>query len=383
MSVSMEKKRPRRPVGVVLLWAFWLSVRVSRGCRGSQKEQDEVDSLQSGVVKKRSALLPPCHALTITITIRQPHTQPKMLRAPATTRAARPAQQRRRRARAVTPATHDHRRLRPAVAVAAAANPAKTSLTHIDNAAAQSAAAIDVEYAHYELWAKDKRVAAASVPASVAVVARRGGEAGGDEDNANDNDWRSGLDVLFHAPYIAPSQEHLDKVKAESVGTSPASSSWQWSGGVRLTGDESAAISLATARRAVLDALIGRQVVVLHGAHGDLRALGLMEELENNAAVLIADTSALPSLVKPRSRAPASLQRLAREFLGGRRIQQQHEQLLHDPVEDAAACLDLWLDVAWPRVLLDRGDGEALVEALGCKMERERRREGRGTTAVE
>lgn len=283
----------------------------------------------------------------------------------------------------MTPTTHDHRRLRPAVAVAAATNPAKTSLTHIDNAAAQSAAAIDVEYAHYELWAKNKRVAAASVPASVAVVARRGGEAGGDEDDANDNDWRSGLDVLFHAPYIAPCQEHLDKVKAESVGTSPASSSWQWSGGVRLTGDESAAISLATARRAVLDALIGRQVVVLHGAHGDLRALGLMEELENNAAVLIADTSALPPLAKPRSRAPASLQRLAREFLGGRRIQQQHEQLLHDPVEDAAACLDLWLDVAWPRVLLDRGDGEALVEALGCKMERERRREGRGTTAVE
>jgi hypothetical protein len=238
-----------------------------------------------------------------------------------------------------------------------------SSLQTLDNGDAQAAAAIDVEYAHYELYggdggSKGRRLAAVSVPASVAVVARVPTTT-----TTGNEGWRTGLQVLYHAAYIAPPDE--------------AAAKWEWVGGVRPplpeteteTTTKTTTTTLPSARLGVLAALRGRRVVALHGAHRDLRALFGGDGQLLRDLVIVADTSTLPPLVKPKSRSPASLQRLAREFLG-REIQRQQ----HDPVEDAAACLDLWLDVAWPRVLTDMGDEVGLVEALGCKMARERER---------
>jgi hypothetical protein len=317
-------------------------------------------------------------------------------------------------------------------------------LASLDNAAAQSAAAVDVEFAHYELRidgaeeddgaratpggrrrSEGRAAAAVSVAAAVAVVARREaplallpGVAVAAEG------WRAGLDLLYHAPYIRPSREALDRAASGIEGR------WAWVGGVRPpppheseTEEEDASVSgsvsaaaeaatLAEVRRDVLQTLEGRGVVVLHGADHDLRSLGLEALLlppppplpwtaarSSPRALVVADTSALPPLTNGKSGAPRSLRQLAKVFLS-RDIQEPRHRsgALHDPVEDAAAALDLWLDVAWPRVLLDRqgqegrgggggggGGGERedaaegvameaaaeLVEALGATLARE------------
>jgi hypothetical protein len=266
----------------------------------------------------------------------------------------------------------------PLVARATSSSAAASVPSWLDNSHAQSAAALDVEYAHYELFdeeddSKPKRqrrpASSISVPAAVAVVARVDDEE--PTTTTSLKDWRSGLQVLYYVAYIEPELPDDEQQQSKL---------WRWVGGVRRPASAlSERIMLADAREQVLSSLTDRQCIILHGVDHDLRALGLVQLPQTKAVVL--DTAALPPLTHPRSGGPVSLKRLARRFLQ-REIQVEGE--LHDPIEDAAATLDLWLDVAWPRALVDRqvanghgGDGDAenaslmLVEALEAKMRRE------------
>lgn len=271
----------------------------------------------------------------------------------------------------------DGRRRRAPLPTSAHASSSSSVPAWLDNAAAQSAAAIDVEYAHYELWeeaddddddgderlkssssSKRQRRQAVSVPAAVAVVARNGDgttASAAAKEHQQQQTWRAGLEVLYHAPYIEPllldEEEEDDQELNDRRRRRSRRRRWRWVGGVRGQQQQHPTTTLAAARQNVLDSLARRSCVVLHGADHDLRALGLLHLAGRPSITTTIDTAALPPLAHPKSGAPVSLRRLARRFLG-RDIQIEGE--LHDPVEDATATLDLWLDVAWPRALVDR-----------------------------